>query len=557
MTLWNTTLNPQKPNEKWFDYYASRSEQLTQVATLGTLSHQVVSPKGASMEICGSGWNCTYTINFTAPGYKCTELARGEQLGDNKAPFGTELLLPEGNYSYYAFASAGDYGGEQFHGVSPGGIPITNDTLPKHLGAFRTEPIIWVGYSVWKDQNTKPPDNDTEPGWKDAFIPKLFACEHYVTDYEVEFNFTGNQQFTNVTKRNFRHLIIDTVYQPDKMAIDGTGDNTTATPEENYVYPNDTGPYRLVAAYHSLGAHLRDYVNGTITSNPVSNPNANTKAAQTKLVDLTREFFPFENLADRVQEFYEDIILSLFSYQQFLAVVWAAKPDTKSGATTTGPETGFSITKPQSQNGDAKDQDEKKNIDPSTLYNCTKSRYENRYRYIERDLWIVYAAAMLCALVAMVLGTAAVLENEGVLRNTKFSSIVAATRGPALEKVRWREDARGDITPDVKKMRVGYGVVHQSPPSQPLSGGGVGAFGGGGGGVGGLGVTSYNAAMDDFARYPRQSMVVGSPELQQQQQRFSSYSSPVGGGGEEVRYGFGLEGDVRQSRREGSMFRGR
>ncbi|KAK7992576.1 hypothetical protein PG988_001370 [Apiospora saccharicola] len=550
LTSWNTTKNPnlKDDEEDWFDYYGSASKQFSQVATLSTFSQKVMSPNNASWEICGNGWNCTYTINFTAPGYKCTELANGaKKLGEYVVPFGMEVLLPEGNNSYYVHATEGDYG-IQYASVSNGGMPmdaggklIPNKYMPPKLGTFRTEPILWIGYSVWKDQNTNPPNNRTEPGWNESFISRIFACEHYVTDYVVDFKFDSKEQTTTVRKRDFRHPVIDTVYKPGIDADDGTADNITATPEENYVYPKDLGPYRLLAAYHSLGSHLRKFINGTIRSMPVSIPIANSDVIQTKLVDPTRQLFPYPNLPELVQDFYEDIILSLFSNQQFLAVVWAAKPDIKSGATTTGPQKGLGISPRKDKNTrDEKDKDAKKY--PSPLYPCTKSRYENRYKYIDRDLWIVYSVAMLHS------GGAG---ERGVLRNTKFSSIVAATRGPALEKVRWHEDAQGILTPDVKKMRVGYGVVHQSPSSQPLSGGGVdGAFGGGQG----LGVTSYNTAMDDLAQYPRQSVVMSSPELQQQQQRFSSYGSPAV---DEVRYGFGLEGDVRQARRESSMFRGR
>ncbi|KAK8131330.1 hypothetical protein PG984_007768 [Apiospora sp. TS-2023a] len=544
LTSWNTTKNPNQEvdEEDWFDYYTSASKQFSQVATLSTFSQKVMTPNNASWEICGNGWNCTYTINFTAPGYKCTDLTNGvgnkpKKLGENVAPFGMEVLLPEGDNSYYVYATAGDYG-MQYANVSNGGIPIDaagkpipNKDLPPDLGTFRTEPILWIGYSVWKDQDTNPPNNRTEPGWNESFVPKIFACEHYVTDYLVDIKFDSKEQTTTVRKRDFRHRVIDTVYKPGVDADDGTADNITATPEKNYVYPKDLGPYRLAAAYHSLGSHLRKFINGTIESKTVSNPIANSDVIQTKLVDPTRQLFPYPNLPELVQDFYEDIILSLFSNQQFLAVVWADTPDTKSGATTTGPQKGLGISPGKDKNTrDEKDKDAKKH--PSPLYPCIKSRYENRYRYIERDLWIVYSVAMLCALAAM------------------FSSIVAATRGPALEKVRWHDDAQGILTPDVKKMRVGYGVVQYSPSSRPLSGGGVdGAFGGGQG----LGVTSYNTAMDDLAQYPRQSVVMSSPELQQQQ-RFSTYGSHAV---DEVRYGFGLEGDVRQSRRESSMFRGR
>ncbi|KAI1473614.1 hypothetical protein F4774DRAFT_423111 [Daldinia eschscholtzii] len=486
MSLWNTTASD-TTSPDWFDYYDRPSNPLIRVATHATFMGQAVSKGGISIDICGSSWNCTYTINFTAPAYKCSELASGvgsriKTLGDQKPPegFSTKLLVPEGNYSYYAYTSGGEYSDQQMD-TGKGGIPNMEPPFPETLGAFRTEPVIWIGYSVRTNPNDAAPHNRSMPGWSDAFVPKVIGCEHYEADYTVLFNFTGGQQVTNVTQLKFIRRIVDTAWIQGTDANDGTNDNTTALPKSNYIYPRNVHQYRRVAAFHSIGSQLRQFINGTMDSAQLNNPIGNTKADQTKLLDLRHDYFAFPNLATLVQEFYEDIIFSLFSNRQFVSVVWAAKPDVISG-------TGAG--------------------DESTKYPCVRSRLENRYNYHARDLWIVYSIAILLAAAGVGSGTLAILENEGVLRSTRFSSIVAATRGPALEKLGWVGEDRGELPRDVKNLKVGYGIVHK---------------------VNELGV------LQEDMRYPERRTWDGG----------------------DVHYGFGLEGDVRQLKREGSMFRQR
>ncbi|KAL7621783.1 hypothetical protein AAE478_007282 [Parahypoxylon ruwenzoriense] len=326
----------------------------------------------------------------------------------------------------------------------------------------------------------EPPISRSMPGWNDAFIPKVIACEHYETDYTVLFNLTGGQQITNVTERKFVRRVIDTTWIQGEDANDGTNDNTTAVPNSNYIYPRDLHRYKRLAAFHSIGAQLRGFLNGTINSQKTTNPIVNTRVDQTKLLDLRHDYFAFPELVGLVPEFYENMVFSLFSNQQFVSVVWATNP-----AVTAGTVPG----------------------DESTAYPCVRTRFENRYYYHERDLWIVYSIAILLAAVGVVSGTLAVLENEGVLRNTRFSTIVAATRGLAFEKLGWvGGDDRGDLPRDVKSVKVGYGIVHRGS---------------------GLGVLQSD----------------------------TGYLERAAGDVGDVRYGFGLEGDVRQLKRESSFLR--
>ncbi|KAI5859249.1 hypothetical protein GGS23DRAFT_586298 [Durotheca rogersii] len=483
ISLWNTTAyDTTSPN--WFDYYTGATNSLIRVMTQAAFKGQAVSKMGINVDICGTGWNCTYTVNFTAPAYKCLEVASGVSsgilaLGEQTPPqgFSTRLLVPEGDYSYYAYSGGGEYSPIQMKEMMDGGIPVADPPFPEALGSFRTEPVLWVGFSVRTEPDKAIPANRSMPGWNDAFIPKVVACEHYETDYTVMFNLTGGQQYINVTERKFLNRVMETTWIQGEDANDGTNDNTTAYPRSQYIYPRDVRRYRRVAAYHSMGLQLRNFLNGTINSKNLGTPIASTKADQTKLLDQRQNYFALPNMAELIPQFYEDMIFSLFSDQQFVSVVWAASPNVSSG-TVPG--------------------------DESTAYPCVRSRIENRYRYHERDLWIVYSISIVLAAAGVLSGTVAMLDNEGVLRSTRFSSIVTATRGLALEKLGWVADDHGELPQDFKDIKVGYGIIH---------------------------ATNGCHAVHEDTGYP---------------------GRPAGDAGE-VRYGFGLEGDVRQLKRASTL----
>lgn len=491
ISLWNTTKPPDQDPPGWFDYYTGPSMNIQQTATLGAFMGGVAPRPNASLEVCGSGWNCTFDIQFVAPGYKCTELASGvdakvvnltQESGSIAPPFSMDLLLPKGLFSYYAFTSGGEYSTTQMEDVSIGGMPKTKPPYPKNFGAFRTEPIVWIGYSVIVNPDKPLPKDPSDPAWNSSFIPKLFACENYETAYTARFNYTDTAQVTTITSRKFLAPVVNTTLVPGVHAgDDGTADNTTATPEANYVRPTtDVGRYRRAAAFHSLGFMLRRFVNGTVEmARELDGAIANTAAVQTRLLDQRRNFFPHPDLQGLVQGFYEDIVLSLLSNPQFVDVVWAARPGEQSGTLREGGV------------GGARGEE-------AYRYPCVKSRTAIMYRYHARDLWIVYGIAIVLALVGVAVGAHAVRENDGAMRDTRFSSIVAATRGPALERVGWED--RGELPGDVKGLRLGYGMIPRGGPE----------------GIG-LGVVD-----------------VGS----------------IGSGWKpgEMRYGFGLEGEVQQFR---------
>lgn len=134
VSIWNTTKqeNESLSDPDWFDYYTGPNPVFQATATLAAFLKEVVPRKNSSVDTCGSGWNCTFSIDFTGPGYSCTEVASGvgstpgrliQSSGEIAAPFTTEFLLPQGNYSYYAYTSGGEYSTTHLKNVGIGGVP--------------------------------------------------------------------------------------------------------------------------------------------------------------------------------------------------------------------------------------------------------------------------------------------------------------------------------------------------------------------------------------------------------------------------------------------------
>ncbi|KAH7134632.1 hypothetical protein B0J13DRAFT_560821 [Dactylonectria estremocensis] len=430
VSTWNTTtvateIDPK--NSTQFDYWTSSSQQFKEVAMRSQYLQQAVSRQHAGREICGKGWNCSFTIEFDAPSYKCEELASGidspvKKLGQAKCPFNTSAIVPKGDLLYLGRTDQGDYGMEQIFDVWPGGIPKEKPPFPKNLGAFRTEPLLWIGFAVANRTPSEVPPDKEDPKWSDdVFIPKIIGCEHYKAHYTVKLNYTNSIQSHQV-KRKLGAKVIDTRFLPKvNRGNAGLRDNTTATPQKNYVYPKDLRNYRRTAAYHSFGKQLRDILNGTIA---FQYKIANTRALETRLV-RRNNYVVVDDFEKEVERFYEEMILSLLSDPQFLAVSWARNPS-KMAMLDTGGE--------------------------NLRYPCMRERTTNVYFYHRDDLWVVYSFAILMAIIAVVFGVSA-MRSEYVVRDTRFSSIVAATRGQSLNRVQWEEDR------DVKKVKVGFGLV--------------------------------------------------------------------------------------------------
>lgn len=407
-SLWNTT-SEDLDNPNHFDYWTKFSEPLAAIAAKVLYGKEAIAREDVALEVCGAGWNCSTTIRFVAPGYKCEELARGSNstlkpLGDMTAPFNMSSLVPNGNYTYYAVADEGEYAEQQIDS-GDAGIPTMSPPFPEHLGAFRTEPAIWLGYASVDNLTAEHPVDRTAEGWYTAYKPVVFACEHYETNYTVHLNYTGGIQTYEVVKRDYMRKIVNTTFVRGQDAADGTLDKTVATPVENYIYPRDLRRYRRTAAYHALGKQLRDLINGSIK---IPGTITESRIIRSRLLDR-HEWLPVHELQKQVRAIYEDIIISLFSDPQMIAVSWASDPTRPSGVGLGGKD---------------------------TMYPCLREQTANFFFYQWEVLATVYAVTFIIAAVGVVSGFLA-MHKEGLeeQRTMLFSSIAEATNGVRIVKV--------------------------------------------------------------------------------------------------------------------------
>ncbi|KAF4950077.1 hypothetical protein FGADI_8416 [Fusarium gaditjirri] len=426
ISLWNSTSDDimSDVNGEYFLYYSGFSRQIDRsIATRSIQMGEAMFRKESVVDVCGEGWNCSYVINFVAPGYKCEELASGvnsevKKLGNATAPFDTSVIAPSGNFTYYAINDRGDYGNPQmvFHA---GGRPKQDPPIPVNFGAFRTEPIMWIGYATMDDLSVPQSETPGTDEWRKAFTPVIIGCEHYEVNYTVQFNYTGGAQFVDIKRREYLRKVVNTTYIPEKDPDKRLKDRTQAVPGRNYIFPTDFKRYCRVAAYHSIGTILRQTLNGTITT-PYY--NVYPEILYTRL--MTRvNYLPVKNLRQEIRSFYEDMIISIFADPSLLVVSWAANGE-PSGIGKGG---------------------------PPTAYPCHRQRIATFFRYNMTQLLSVYAASIFLAVVGVLFGLQAYLE-EGTMRDMKPSSIMEASRASNLHVL-------GEL--EGRNVKIGYGLVHE------------------------------------------------------------------------------------------------
>ncbi|RKK99666.1 hypothetical protein BFJ70_g17488 [Fusarium oxysporum] len=428
VSLWNSTAyrgeTPKNFTSTEFDYYAASSRYYeSSILNIPMVIGEAMVRKEWASEVCAEGWNCSYVVDFVAPGYKCEELASGvgskvKKLGDATAPFNTSAIAPTGNLTYLAVTDQGDYDIQQME-CEPGGKPKANPPYPDNFGAFRTEPIIWIGYATVDNISAPQPEKPREGGWYKAYTPVIIGCEHYEVNYTVQFEYIRGAQSYKVKHREYLRKVVNTTYIPEKDPDIRLHDRTQAVPESNYVLPLDVRNYRRTAAYHTIGSGLRSVLNGTTT---MPNANVNTGLLTTHLITKVN-YLPIKNLAQGIRKLYEDMIISIFAEPTFSVVSWAAngKP---SGNVKGG---------------------------PSTAYPCHRQRITTFFDYNKAQLLSVYAASIFLAVIGVLLGLQAYRE-EGAMRDMKPSSIIEASRASNLGAV-WAQGS---------DVRIGYGLVEEA-----------------------------------------------------------------------------------------------
>lgn len=193
LAYYNTT-DINATQEGWFDYYDQPSKNARRLAVTTAYLKKPAQRARASYESCGRGWNCTYSFNFTGPGYMCEEVASTNASIANAlgAPFDTSILAPYGDLIYNAVVDDGDYLRPQL-GTKDNGTPQDGPPYPELFGVFQSEPEIWIGYS----KNTSMPYHASDPLskiWGNVHEPQIFRCISYHTQYAFNMTFRDTNQ---------------------------------------------------------------------------------------------------------------------------------------------------------------------------------------------------------------------------------------------------------------------------------------------------------------------------------------------------------------------------
>lgn len=175
LAFYNTT-DVKAEREGWFDYYDQPSKNARRLAYTSVYLGKAASNPVAPLRSCGEGWNCTYVLEFKAPGYNCKDITIDV---DDEAPFNLSVLAPQGDRIYKAAVDLGDYANPQIE-TGTNAMPVMPPPYPDSLGAFQAEPALWMGYAI------KKPSNEHES--------KMFKCVLYETKYLFNMTYHGLEQ---------------------------------------------------------------------------------------------------------------------------------------------------------------------------------------------------------------------------------------------------------------------------------------------------------------------------------------------------------------------------
>lgn len=408
LIYYNTT-DPSGLQDGYFDYYDQPSKIARRLAFSSAYLKKAQARERAAAEFCGTGYNCTYSINFMAPGYKCEDVSDAAPMD---APFTIDQIAPQGDLIYHAEVDLGDYRRPQ----APTTEGVPDPGYPENLGVFEDEPVLWIGYT--ENTTTRyPEDSPYAKKWVWVHEPKLFKCVMHHTNYTFEMRYRPAQNAT-LKQRDFLYPVIDTTVQ-------STSNNTPflATPSANFISPRtNTTAYKLAAAYHSMGAMLRSFLRGDIEKTSDTFIITRSDISETRLMD-GRTSYPQPNLMDAVQSLFEDMLLTLLSEPTLVAAETQA-------------------------------------------VECVKSRTMIVYIYLPKSLWIGYAIAVTITLASILIGSWAIYQN-GVASDTLFSRILVTTRNPTLDHLSVGACLGGDPFPkELRETKLRFGVLLQDEPRE-------------------------------------------------------------------------------------------
>lgn len=411
VSYYNTTDREGK-SEHFFDYYDQPSKNARRLAFSSAYMKKAQPRENARLTFCGNGWNCTYSINFLGPGYKCEEVS---DFGASGIPFKLNRIAPEGNFTYLAEVDQHDYKNPQID--TRDGVPIQQPPFPASLGVFESEPVLWIGYAN-KTSELYPDDSPYAKKWKNVHQPHIFKCVMHHTNYTFEMQYRP-VQVAVLKQRDFLYPVVNTTLEANSR-------NTTdwvAGPSTNFIRPKeDPRTYKLTAAYHSMGALLRTFLRGNIEMIADRFIVTRSDISETRLIDSNTSY-PQPNLMDDVQHLFEDMLITLLSEPTLILAETADVP-------------------------------------------CRKTRFLVVYVYYKGNLWVGYAVVITITFAFILVGAWSIHQN-GVASDVLFSRIMVTTRNPTLDHLSVGACLGGDPFPkELTETKLRFGVLREDDPRE-------------------------------------------------------------------------------------------
>lgn len=165
-------------------FYNSPSMDHMKIFQLTMLSSNPLQPENP----CPADTNCTYTVSFNAPSYKCEE---HDDFGGPRT-YNLTDLAPYGGLLYASYSSVDeDYVGRPLN---------WNRTNPDNdTGIFHQEPSFWLGWVINTTNPVTPEDatkwNTTK--WRYQLVPHVMECHFYNSTYSYNLSFLQGKMTVN------------------------------------------------------------------------------------------------------------------------------------------------------------------------------------------------------------------------------------------------------------------------------------------------------------------------------------------------------------------------
>ncbi|KAH7397453.1 hypothetical protein BKA66DRAFT_454381 [Pyrenochaeta sp. MPI-SDFR-AT-0127] len=423
LMYYNTT-DPSGALPGWFDYYDQPSVEARRHVWKNIFSSPLEILNGAfDQEIarrksCGGAYNCTYSISFIVPGYKC------EDVTDTPGGlFNKSVLVPEGENIYYADVQTGDYQRQQFDKFVDGSVGVPIGDIPAHAGDFRFEPEVWIGYA-FNTSERLPSNSPFAKNWTHTYEQHIARCILHEARYALEFNFTGPACQINISSETLKPV----------LGFDFAQTNDGILPTEQWLSPrDDVAKYKKTAAYHAVAEVFREILQGEIRlTSPIPGPTyamVDSEITKTSLVQRNSE--PYPDFMKRLEEQFRNIALTLITHDFLLVTSEESVP-------------------------------------------VHRTQYRVVFIYDPVRLWLCYGPVIFLTLVVLLIG-AWTIWKDGTTFSTGFSRILSTTRNPTLDKISEGACLGNDPFPkDLMRKKLQFGSVQEDVKLQDMRNGGGG-----------------------------------------------------------------------------------